>query len=69
MAIEARSILARNIRDLYHNSVIDDDHNFRFNSKEVPDEVLIIDQELIDKAFNLYLRKGISKPYIYLSKF
>lgn len=46
-----------------------EDWGCRCKPDEVPDEVLIIDQELIDKAFNLYLRKGISKPYIYLSKF
>ncbi|HBN23114.1 MAG TPA: hypothetical protein DD412_07740 [Holosporales bacterium] len=36
------------------------DYNCRCQAEEVPDHVLIIDQDTEKKAFNLYLRTGIN---------
>ncbi len=40
------------------------DYNCRCQAKEVPDHLLIMDQDIEKKAFNLYLRTGINLSQI-----
>ena len=39
-------------------------HNCRCTAEPVPDDLIIIDQLSVDKAMNLYLRKGIVSPIL-----